>query len=86
MPLLDWNNPIATLSGSSQTFTATKPCYIAGCMWGSDSQQLKINNVMLTRVTGLTNAFHISPIKINTGDVVTSAGSGAIYVLDEITT
>lgn len=82
-PALDWNNPIASLSGGA-SHTATKSCYIAGVMWGSDGQALTINGKTLTRVTGNTSSFHISPIKISAGDVIVCNGSGTVYVLDTL--
>jgi hypothetical protein len=86
MPVLDYSNPLHTFTSGNLTYTAVKDCYVCGSMCGVGPLAINGTNIAdgNTPTVGLTATF-VSPIKIKTGDVVTTAGAcNNLHVLQEI--
>ena len=95
MPILDYANPLYTFDDTHLTYTAVRECYLCGVLARSYSSgggvetRLSINNTIIAEsaqngdVSSLDRVY-ISPLKLNTGDVVLLSGpadsSGTLHV------
>lgn len=81
IPVLKYSTPLKSF-GANDTYTATKECYLTGDIYGGG---FSINS---TQVLVPANAYvYIPPIKLKTGDIVTtgavSAANTALKIFEE---
>ena len=92
MPNLNYTTPLKTFSGTSDTYTATKECYLYGCTiasGGSGTIVVSINNKPIATGQQSTSAptgpaFVMLKEKLKSGDKVTVATTGAATIGEQL--
>lgn len=77
---LDYANPLYVFSASDTSYTATKDCWLVGCIGGGNLPELKINNTTIMKAYYSASTFLTQiPVyyKLTSGDVVTLTGYSA---------
>lgn len=93
MPALKWVSPLHTFSSGNLTFTATKECYLYGCVRAeiTSNTRVKINNTMILNasIVGNGSGSALSTIMVpcttlKSGDTVTvDAVCDNLHVFEE---